>query len=188
MHLHSSLWWSAQICSGQSWQIHHQMIKTFAKLIKFLKAMWTLKTDIHFEAASAGGDADCCSDILFGWSSISTVFDPSGGVTNEQKKQKYHMTVSANAAISLMGFDPFWTSENFHATCDTCLEWKKLVNEREEERESPSHVSHLACLVPKCHFPLRNCILHYLPKIHCPWHVNYYCFKNYHCGDMRKGP
>jgi len=43
----------------------------------------------------------------FGWSSISTVFDPSGGVTNEQKKQKYHMTVSANAAISLMGFDPF---------------------------------------------------------------------------------
>jgi hypothetical protein len=44
----------------------------------------------------------CC-----GWSSISTVFDPSGGVTNEQKKQKNHMTVSANAAISLMGFDPF---------------------------------------------------------------------------------
>lgn len=126
--------------------------------------MWTLKTDIHFEAASAGGDADCCSDIMFGWSSISTVFDPSGGVTNEQKKQKYHMTVSANAAISLMGFDPFWTSENFHATCDTCLEWKKLVNEREEERESPSHVSHLACLVPKSHFPLRNCWLHYLPK------------------------
>jgi hypothetical protein len=50
-----------------------------------------LKTDIHFEAASAGGDADCCSDIMFGWSSISTVFDPSGGVTNEQKKRKYHM-------------------------------------------------------------------------------------------------
>lgn len=72
--------------------------------------------------------------------------------------------VSANAAISLMGFDPFWTSENFHATCDTCLEWKKLVNEREEERESQSHVSHLACLVPKSHFPLTNCWLHYLPK------------------------
>ncbi len=126
--------------------------------------MWTLKTDIHFEAASAGGDADCCSDIMFGWSSISTVFDPSGGITNEQKKQKYHMMVSANAAISLMGFYPFWTAENFHATCDTCLERKKLVNEREEERESPSHVSHLACLLPKCHFPLRNCWLHYLPK------------------------
>jgi hypothetical protein len=82
--------------------------------------------------------------------------------------------VSANAAISLMGFDPFWTSENFHATCDTCLEWKKLVNEREEERESPSHVSHLACLTLKCHFPLRN-LLTSLPSkrftVHGMWTI-----------------